>query len=206
MLHHGLLLGWLEEYFVMINQQIEQKSFKPQLVRVYGQLLVLKDQLNAIYSPIVLCILLSLLLSNSMGGYIALLQLMLPQLHSPSYAYLFGSKFYILLLFHLYSYYTICHRVEATIGEINFTLYEYTTERCGNYERDVSPICFINRKYFFYYLPQFQFEMLVLGHSLHGSHIRIAGIPINWNSLFCMLAQTVSYIITLIQLDYVNLL
>lgn len=30
MLHHGLLLGWLEEYFVMINQQIEQKSFKPQ--------------------------------------------------------------------------------------------------------------------------------------------------------------------------------
>lgn len=53
----------------------------------------------------------------------------------------------------------------------------------------------------------FQLELLVFSHCLHQPTVNFCGIlDINWSSLFCILAQTLTYIITLIQLDYVNLI
>ncbi|XP_061397914.1 putative gustatory receptor 22a [Musca vetustissima] len=187
MLIHAGLLCYLRECFSILHGQLSQRWVDPQLPAIYNRLRCLYGQLNQIYGPSMLCVILCVLLSNSMVGYITLVIILLPDLDRMIYKHIFGSIFYGFLLIHWYIYFMLCDEVETTIRDIEIILIGYATNKCESIEREL--------------------ELLILSRCLHSPSVNFCGIlDINWNSLFCIFAQTVSYIITLVQLDYVNLI
>ncbi|XP_073811670.1 putative gustatory receptor 22a [Musca autumnalis] len=186
MLVHSGLLCYLRECFSILNSRLAQRSIDPFMTRIYHQLRGMYEELNRIHGISMLGIIACLLLSNSMVGYISFVMFMLPDVDKASYRFLFGSKFYVFLLIHWYNYFMLCHSVETTIKEFDLILYEYSTNEDKEIEKEL--------------------ELLVFSRCLHEPSVKFCGIiEINRSSLFCILATTVSYIITLIQLDYVNL-
>lgn len=176
--------------------------------RIYNKLNYLHRDLNEIYGPTMLYVILFILLSNSMVGYIGLLKLMLPNFNGTHYEYLFGNEFYCLIIIHWYIYFMICHDMETTIEEIDLILNGYAAkDENRQQEVGIAPLSLQKNIYISKTFPYFQLELIVFSGYLHKFSVNFCGlIVVNWSTLFCILAQTVSYIITLIKLDYVNLI
>lgn len=127
MLIHSGLLGYLRECFSILNFRLAEQHLDPQMCRVYSHLHSMHEELNRIHGFSMLWLILCLLLSNSMVGYIGLVMLLIPDMDGDSYRYLFGSVFYCFLLVHWYIYFMLCQEVETTIKEIDLILYDCTS-------------------------------------------------------------------------------
>lgn len=125
MLTHGALVCFLRECFSVVYHELSMEVCRFPASRVYNLLHGLHRDLNEMHGPVMLCVLLSLLLSNSIVGYIGLLQLLMPNFNGAHFDYLFGNALYGLLLIHWYIYFMLCQRMETTIKEIDMVLYEY---------------------------------------------------------------------------------
>lgn len=128
MLVHGTLLCHLRECFSVLNIQMAGKSHDPQLPFIYNRLRCQYRELNRLYGPSMLGVIVCLLLSNSMVGYVALVILLIPDVDADSFRYLFGSLFYGFLLLHWYIYFMLCQKVETTIKDIDVILCEYAID------------------------------------------------------------------------------
>lgn len=143
MLHHGILLCHLLECLSLINNQLRQNLMDPKLSLIFAQLRSLLPRLNVIYSPVMLCLQLCLIVSNSMVGYIGLLMLMLPELKAQHYMYMFGNGFYLIVLVHMYTYFVICQRVQDTVQEIDDILIESITLADMESQKEVPYKCYV---------------------------------------------------------------
>ncbi|XP_073847162.1 putative gustatory receptor 22a [Musca autumnalis] len=184
MLQHAILLCYLRECLSQINYQLLANYQDPKMSLIYSQLRSKLLQLNEIYGPTVLCILLCLIISNSIVGFVVLMRILLsgPKLHN--YDYLFGDSFYLCILVHMYFYFMICEWVMATMKESQAILYKYNTTQLRKEEEQ-------------------ELEKLTLSCCLTGRDINILGmVPINLATLFSIIAQTVLYAIILIQAEY----
>lgn len=137
MLIHSSLLGYLRECFSILNFRLAEKRIDPQMTRVYNQLRGLFEELNRIHGFSMLWVILCLLLSNSMVGYIVFVMLLIPDMDTNGYRFLFGSIFYGFLLIHWYIYFMLCQEVQTTIQDIDVILYECTTTEDNANDREV---------------------------------------------------------------------
>ncbi|XP_073811854.1 uncharacterized protein [Musca autumnalis] len=184
MLQHAILLCYLRECLSQINHQLLANYRDPKMSLIYSQLHYKLLQLNEIYSPTMLCILLCLIISNSMVGYVVLMLILVPGRTSHSYDYLFGDSFYICIIIHMYLYFMICEWVMATMKESQAILYKYNTTQFRKEEEQ-------------------EIEKVALCCGLNGRAINIFGmVPINIATLFSIITQTVLYTTILIQAEY----
>uniref|UniRef100_A0A1I8P5R6 Gustatory receptor n=1 Tax=Stomoxys calcitrans TaxID=35570 RepID=A0A1I8P5R6_STOCA len=186
MLQHAILLCHLRECLSMLNNQLLLKCMDPKLGLIYSQTIVQLQELNRIYSPVNLWILVCLIISNSMAGFIGMLKVMLPQtFNSNSYIYLFGNIFYFTLLLHMYLYFAICDWVLVTAKETEIVLLDYASIRSMSRSNEE------------------EIEKLALCRRLMRHDINICGmLNLNLSTLFSIVAQTTLYIIIMIQIDY----
>uniref|UniRef100_A0A2Y9D4L2 Gustatory receptor n=1 Tax=Stomoxys calcitrans TaxID=35570 RepID=A0A2Y9D4L2_STOCA len=185
MLHHALLLCYIQECLSIVKQQLRENLVDPKLSLIYFQLRNLYRQLNELYGPMILWIQIGLILSNSMVGYIGFRMLLISSKNSGQYGYLFGNSLYLCVLAHMYIYFNICNWVEAMISELDIILYGYKP-------RDISEAEEIQ-----------EIEKIVFSRSLFTPAIRICGMfDINFKTLFSIVSQTILYTILLMQVDY----
>lgn len=126
MLHHGTLLCYLHECFSKLNYQLQQETMDPKLAMIYFHLSTAIQQLNLIYSPLNLCVQISLIISNSLVGYVAILSLITPNFDFNTYSYVLGGRFYILLCLHMHIYFMLCYKVVISARKTNEILMEIT--------------------------------------------------------------------------------
>lgn len=110
MLHHAMLLCYLHECFSVLNYQLLNNDFNKDLSKTYFDLCALWQQLNVIFSPVNFWLQLCLLITNSMVGFVGILNLISSNLDFKLYTYLLGSSLYILICFHMHVYFMICDR------------------------------------------------------------------------------------------------
>ncbi|XP_075167408.1 putative gustatory receptor 22a [Haematobia irritans] len=188
MLHHATALCYIRELLSVLNNQVNLKCLDPETSRIYSSVRKMLQELNVIHSPVILIIQLCLVISNSMVGYSVLCILMMHDSSAENFEYLFGDKYYLLVLVHMYTYFTLCEWLEKTIKEMDNILFQYaiTTGQDSEAER--------------------QIDMIFLATRLYGPGVNILKIiDINWTLLFSIIVQTILYIIVLIQGDYANL-
>ncbi|XP_013100571.2 gustatory receptor for bitter taste 22e-like [Stomoxys calcitrans] len=191
MLHHAALLCYMRECLSTLHNQLRIGQFDADLSFIYYNIRKLLHELNGIYNPVLLVIHLCLIISNSLVGYVVLLTMMIPELSSGLFLYLFGGKVYLLFLVHMYIYYELCDSVEKMVKETDDILKEISTPNTNSeYDKPLER----------------QLDMIALTKSLYERGVNVCGLfNTNLSFLFAVFAQTVMYIIVLIQIDYANL-
>ncbi|XP_019890604.1 uncharacterized protein LOC109611782 [Musca domestica] len=185
MLQHASLLCYLRECLSQIHYQMLANYQDPKLSLIYSQLRQKIMQLNEIYSPSILCILLCLIISNSMVGYAIFMIFLVPRLNIHRYDYLFGDSFYLCVLLHMYLYFMICEWVMTSLKETQSILYEHINSGSEEVEEEIKKVS--------------------LSCCIYTAEINIFGmVPINLRALFSIIAQTVLYTTFLIQTEMEN--
>ncbi|XP_037824402.1 uncharacterized protein LOC119612643 [Lucilia sericata] len=183
MLHHGLILSYINYCFSQLNEKLQYGKVEPPLANVYFRLSKVLQELNALYGSTIFSMLLSILLTNSISTYGILINIKNGE-NFLEYEYLLPASVLIFMSIDLYLYFLICDRVNETARETQRVILEYTIR---NNNQEV--------------------ELLFLGRLVLGSNINICRMfDIDLNSFFVLVGGIVLNAIILFQIHYTKLI
>ncbi|KNC33666.1 hypothetical protein FF38_08777 [Lucilia cuprina] len=179
MLHHASLLCYMYESLSQLHYQLIHDILDPKLSLIHFHICTLMTQLNVIFNPVNLWIQLCLLLTNSMAGYVTVVNIAAGRMDLDSYTNILGSSLYLLLCLHMYLYFMLCEWVTVKAKKTSYILKEFSVKSYSQ-----------------------EFEKMSLSCSVLPVSISIYDMfNINLQSFFTQLSQTLLYTILLIQID-----
>ncbi|KAI8117500.1 hypothetical protein CVS40_10679 [Lucilia cuprina] len=134
MLHHGLILSYLNYCFSKLNNQLQYGRVKKPFAKVYFQLLTLVQEVNKFYGPIIFVMLLYVLLMNSTSIYYVFIYLKDDIYKTVLFEFILIQSAFTFLCLDVYLYFLICERLCDTHKETKRIILEYSTTRKENLE------------------------------------------------------------------------
>ncbi|KNC23437.1 hypothetical protein FF38_13323 [Lucilia cuprina] len=183
MLHHGLILSYINHCLFQLNNQLRYEEVKPPLANVYFRLSKVLQEVNRLYGPTIFSMLLSILLTNSISTYTIIIYIKNGE-NFLEYEHLMQVSVLLLISIDLYLYFLICDRINETAGETQRVILEYNIR---NYNEEV--------------------ELLYLGRLVMRLNINICRMfDIDLSSLFALIGGIVLNAIVLFQIHYTLLI
>lgn len=142
LLHHSAILCYMHKCFLLLNYQLEHRVEVNNLSYIYFRLCSWMQQLNVIYSPILICIQIHFLLALTIVVLSIGEVLVYPGKYREPFTLYSSLIFYIILCIHMFGYLFICDRIQRTSGSIQKILLLYNQE---TYNEEVSFFLFSNK-------------------------------------------------------------
>ncbi|KAM7343522.1 uncharacterized protein ACRADG_010520 [Cochliomyia hominivorax] len=181
MLHHGLLLWYLNNCFLKFNYQLQEKKLHRHVATIYSRLSLILQDVNALNGTVIFLVIVSLLLAISLYAYITIIYDLGIQLFD--YDTIFDFCIVIIFCIDIFLYFLICERVQNTTKETGRILMEYTTRE---YQKEI--------------------EIMALERLTNELCIDMSGfVTLNLGSLFSIISEIVMLTIILLQIDYNSL-
>ncbi|KNC25232.1 hypothetical protein FF38_04253 [Lucilia cuprina] len=136
LLHHGILLGYIDNCLSKLNKQLECGEINNKFVYIYYQLTQVLQQANVLYGPPIFCVLFCIVLLNSMAGLTIMQFTKLYGFNEFIVLYLVSNGI-LLMCISAFLYFVICERVCKTARETRRIILEYSTTKPENKEVDM---------------------------------------------------------------------
>lgn len=123
MLQHTAFLCYIYECLSKLNYQLQHNINDPKLSLIYYQLTAIVEDCNCIFSPVILCVHICSIITNSMMGFFCFFKLLNPH-HDDviDFDYIIVDTSYLMLCFHMYIYFLICNHVTNVTNQTNLIL------------------------------------------------------------------------------------
>lgn len=125
MLHHASLLCYIYECFTIIQDQLNNDFCNYNIIEIYLQLCELLQNINEIYNPLIMCLLLNFFLTISMAIFLMFIILKNFNTFEKIATFTILGNIYILIIIHLLVYIFICHKIYGLEFETYLRLLEY---------------------------------------------------------------------------------
>ncbi|KAM7341790.1 uncharacterized protein ACRADG_009448 [Cochliomyia hominivorax] len=178
MLHHVLVLSYINHCFKKLNVQLHRQQVTEYFARIYYKISLLLEQVNHLNGPLIFFVLVSLLLANSIYAYGLILYDF--NIRLLSYDLLFDFCTFIIFCMDIFLYFLICDRVKNTTNESAYILMEYSVNK-----------------------NQQETEIVALGRLTMELDVNICGFfSIDLEALNTLITEIVTLTIILIQIEY----
>ncbi|KNC23436.1 hypothetical protein FF38_13320 [Lucilia cuprina] len=134
MLHHILLLSYINHCLSLLNNKLRYGPVKRSLVNNYFQLVKLLQEINDIYGPMIFNMFLGILLTSSIYADSILIYIKNGEYKLNLFEYFVQVSALLLMWINLYLYFLICDRVNETSRETTIIILEYSTRSNDNQE------------------------------------------------------------------------
>ncbi|KNC29760.1 hypothetical protein FF38_05228 [Lucilia cuprina] len=128
-LHHGLILSYIEYCVSKLNNQLQHGTVKRPFAKVYFQLARVLQDVNVVYGPAIVSMLLGILLINAAFVYEIIIDINFLEYDAIVIEFSFLFVIPTLSCFNTYLYFLICHRTYETMKETQRIILDYVTRR-----------------------------------------------------------------------------
>ncbi|KNC33658.1 hypothetical protein FF38_08780 [Lucilia cuprina] len=183
LLHHAALISYINKCFYLLNRQLENGTNLPtNISAIYFQLIKLLQHLNSFISPLAFCMQIHFLITISIAAVSTVKVILSTNSKEDIFQLSLAGNFYILLIIHMFAYYTICNQVICTTAKTKDVLQLYQGK---SNHKEIDNIC--------------------LSHSITQISANIFGFfKIDLSFLFQIVSQIFLYTLILVQIGLQN--
>lgn len=142
MLHHSLILSYMNNCFAIINYQLKYENILQPFANIYLQLAGLLKEINILKGPLIIAVLICQLMHISLNAYNMFLFILSIIIKSDLLFEEYIEAFIIIILSNnVILYFVICDRVYRTLRKLDATLLEYNLKK---HNHEVCTLAIIN--------------------------------------------------------------